>query len=101
MDQLVGELWTLRRIACAENYFLKVVREEIIDDGPDDDSLIVQTRGGDDSEKVIIKVEGILEKVFIVPHTQSAFERLLAFKRQVLSSVLSLEKELERRNQDE
>ena len=117
VDQLVGDLWTLRRLARAENFLYKNTGAEVERDllkAPTKLKVISAKHDGTlkqlESE---IEMQGeaarraikswpapIFEHLYFDESNQGALERIAALKSKLLNSILSIERELRRRRDE-
>jgi hypothetical protein len=115
IDQLVGELWTLKRIARAEHLHLMETRKSLLSSPiklSDDEKVFMEEAAsvvGDeatkDQRKMLAKVTKKVTKDRLEETYESLFvfdpngrtQRLALLKRHVLQTILSIERDLDRR----
>jgi hypothetical protein len=97
VDQLVGDLWTLRRIARAENMQTKSVISEMVDEVSKADD---EYAAGSDGQVIVPNPSDVYERQFFWSSNQMALEKVTSFKRQIIANILALERELERRRRN-
>jgi hypothetical protein len=116
VDQLIGELWNLRRIAKAEHFHLVDAQKEVNKEQPlkltpveqEFMTRIEKTEGSERTEadhKMLDKInkkatvtylDATYEGLFVFdPHGR--MQRISLMKRHVLQTILNLEKDLEKR----
>jgi len=103
VDELVNQLWTLRRLERAEKYYLSELRSEVADGpgtsvflelakqiSPVRDDVVEPPKSSSDVQREFYR------NTYIYDET-GRMERLSSQKRLALQTMLSIERELERR----
>lgn len=103
VDELVNQIWTLRRLERAERYYLSELRSEL-EAGPDGHplhdlaKLISPTKEGvREPEKSASDMQREFYGNAYVYDETGRMDRISAQKRHALQTLLSIERELERR----
>lgn len=103
VDELINQLWTLRRLERAERYYLSQRRAESIEDSggtPISDFVKRISPSKEDFAQSVKSVSDVqrefYETVYIYDES-GRIERLSTQKRLALQTILSIERELERR----